>query len=75
MLERGIPREGYLLQKDGIVIGQVTSGSYAPTLEENFGLGYVTSAHAFVDNEISVVIRGKSLKARIIKKPFYKSGR
>lgn len=75
MLERGIPREGYLLQKDGVVIGQVTSGSYAPTLEENLGLGYVISAHAFVDNEISVVIRGKSLKARIIKKPFYKSGR
>jgi aminomethyltransferase len=75
MLERGIPREGYLLEKDGVTIGKVTSGSYAPTLEKNLGLGYVTNAQAFVDNEISVVIRGKSLKARIIKKPFYKRGR
>jgi aminomethyltransferase len=75
MLERGIPREGYLLEKDGVCIGKVTSGSYAPTLEKNLGLGYVINAQAFIDNEISVVIRGKRLKAKIIKKPFYKRGR
>jgi len=75
MLERGIARAGYALEKDGISIGEVTSGSFAPTLEQNLGLGYVLSQEAFVDNEISVVIRGKGLQAKIIKKPFYKRGR
>lgn len=75
MQERGIPRTGYSLEKEGVCIGKVTSGSYAPTLGKNLGLGYISSSEAYEGNEISVIIRGKELKARIIKKPFYKKGR
>lgn len=72
MIERGIPRAGYPLIKEGEPIGEVTSGSFAPTLGQNLGLGFVASKEAFVDNEINVSIRGKEVKAKIIKKPFYK---
>jgi glycine cleavage system aminomethyltransferase T len=50
----------------------VTSGSFAPTLGQNLGLGFVVSKEAFIDNEISVLIRGKEVKAKVTKKPFYK---
>ena len=43
MIERGIPRAGYPLIKDGESIGEVTSGSFAPTLGQNLGLGFVVS--------------------------------
>ncbi|MGI6144280.1 MAG: glycine cleavage system aminomethyltransferase GcvT [Clostridia bacterium] len=72
MIERGIPRAGYPLIKDGESIGEVTSGSFAPTLGQNLGLGFVVSKEAFIDNEISVLIRGKEVKAKVTKKPFYK---
>lgn len=75
MLERGIPRAGYVLEKDGVAIGEVTSGNYAPTLGQNLGLGYVLSNEARLDNEMAVLIRGKAIKAKISKKPFYKRGR
>jgi aminomethyltransferase len=72
MIERGIPRAGYPLSKDGESMGKVTSGSFAPTLGQNLGLGFVASKEAFVDNEIYVSIREKLVKAKITKKPFYK---
>lgn len=75
MQERGIPRAGYSLAKNETSIGTVTSGSFSPTLGENLGLGYVASSEAYEGNEISVIIRGKETKAKIIKKPFYKKGR
>ncbi len=72
MQERGIPRGGYSIEKDGAVIGEVTSGSYAPTLGQNLGLAYVLSSEAQLDNEIAVIIRGKAVKAKLCPKPFYK---
>lgn len=74
MKDRGIARAGFQIEKDGIVIGEVTSGSYAPTLQQNLGLGYVKKEEAAIGNEIMVVIRGKRLRAEIIKTPFYKRG-
>ncbi|MHB9146036.1 MAG: glycine cleavage system aminomethyltransferase GcvT [Symbiobacteriia bacterium] len=72
MVERGIARGGYPIAKDGKEVGYVTTGSYAPTLEKNIGLGYVPPALAAVDTEFDVVIRGKGVKAKVIKTPFYK---
>lgn len=72
MIDRGVPRSGYSLGKNGIIIGEVASGSFAPTLKSNLGLGYVNIDEAHVGNEITVQIRDKELKAQIVKTPFYK---
>lgn len=72
MLDRGIPRAGYRIQKNNISIGVVTSGSFGPSLGKNLGLGYIKTEEAVLDNEITVIIRDKGLRARIIKTPFYK---
>jgi aminomethyltransferase len=71
MIDRGIPRQGYPIQKDGQEVGFVTTGSYSPTLEQNIGLGYVPVELAEVGTEIDVVIRGRALKAEVVPTPFY----
>jgi aminomethyltransferase len=71
MVDAGIARNGYEIQKDGIAIGVVTTGMFSPTLKKNLGLGFVAPEFAKLDNEFDVVIRGKPTKAKIIKTPFY----
>jgi aminomethyltransferase len=71
MVERGIPRGGYEIAKDGQVVGFVTTGSFAPTLEKNIGLGYVPVALAELGSEFDVLIRGKAVKAKVVGTPFY----
>ena len=71
MLDRGIPRKDYeLCDIDENVIGKVTSGTSSPTLKNGIGLAYVSSDHAKIGNEIYLSVRGKQLKAEIVKLPF-----
>lgn len=71
MIDRGIPRHDYILKDAaGNAIGKVTSGTQSPLLNVGIGLGYVTTAHATVGSEIFVDVRGKSLKAAVVKLPF-----
>ncbi len=72
MIDRGIPRQDCPIQKAGKEIGRVTSGSFAPSLQKNIGLGYVPAEDAEPGREIEIVIRANPLKARIVKLPFYK---
>lgn len=71
MLERGIPRHDYVIKDaEGNVIGKVTSGTQAPSLNKAIGLGYVSIAHAAIDNEIFIDIRNTPVKAKVVKLPF-----
>ncbi|MDD3526195.1 MAG: glycine cleavage T C-terminal barrel domain-containing protein, partial [Bacteroidales bacterium] len=73
MIDKGIPRQHYeICDEQGNVIGQVTSGTMAPSLKKAIGLGYIESKHAGFDKEIFIKIRGKLLRAKIVKVPFYK---
>lgn len=71
MVERGIPRHHYQVQDaSGQVIGYVTSGTQAPSLNKAIGLGYVTVEHAAPDSEIYINIRNNPVKAKVVKFPF-----
>lgn len=72
MVDRAIPRTGYPIFKDGKQIGQVTSGSFSPSLNKNIGLGYVETRCALEGSEFDITIRGKYVRARIEKIPFYR---
>ncbi len=72
MIDRGIPRHGYSVFADGTKIGEVTTGTQSPTLKKNVGLALIKSEYAVLDEEITVEIRGKQLKAKVVKAPFYK---
>jgi aminomethyltransferase len=70
LLERGIARHGYKVQKDGEEIGEITSGSFSPTLKENIGLAYLKNEFVNIGQEIEIVIRKKLVKAEVVKTPF-----
>ncbi|MFT6281701.1 MAG: aminomethyltransferase [Salibacteraceae bacterium] len=73
MIDRGIPRHDYPIQDaNGNVIGRVTSGTMSPSMKIAIGLGYVTKENSTVDSEIFIEIRGKAIKAQVVKLPFYK---
>lgn len=73
MIDKGIPRQHYpILNADGKEIGEVTSGTQSPSLKIAIGMGYVATEYAKNDMEIFISVRDKSLKAKIVKLPFYK---
>lgn len=73
MEDKGIPRHGYpIADESGSPIGEVTSGTMSPSLKKAIGLGYVAVANSSLESEIFIEIRGKHLKARVVKLPFYK---
>ena len=74
MIDRGIPRHDYIItDKEGNIIGKVTSGTQSPSLNKAIGMGYVANAFAKTDAEIFITIRDKSIKAKVVKMPFYKT--
>lgn len=72
MIDRGIPRHGYPVYKEGELIGEVTTGTQSPTLKKNIGLALIKSEFTEPDSEVEVEIRGKHLKAKVVPTPFYK---
>ncbi|MBP6978826.1 MAG: glycine cleavage system aminomethyltransferase GcvT [Bacteroidales bacterium] len=73
MIDKGIPRQHYpILNQAGEKIGEVTSGTMAPSLKKAIGMGYVNKGYWDADNEIHIEVRGRLLKAKIVKTPFYK---
>ncbi|MBN8836690.1 MAG: glycine cleavage system aminomethyltransferase GcvT [Sphingobacteriia bacterium] len=71
MLERGIPRHDYIIKDAaGNIIGKVTSGTQAPSLNKAIGLGYIDLKHAALDSEIFIDIRNNPVKAKVVKFPF-----
>jgi len=72
MIDKGIPRQHYpICDADGNEIGEVTSGTMSPSLKKAIGMGYVKSEFSKLGAEIYISIRGKLLKAKIVKTPFY----
>lgn len=72
MIDRGIPRPGYAIFHAGEAVGRVTSGTFAPTLQKNLGLGFVPVSLSEPGSEIAVEVRQKLLRARVVKTPFYR---
>ncbi|MFC7370423.1 glycine cleavage system aminomethyltransferase GcvT [Fictibacillus iocasae] len=74
MIDKGIPRTHYEVLKNGEKIGEVTTGTQSPTLKKNLGLALIKADFAELGTEVDVQIRQKTLKAVVVKAPFYKKG-
>ena len=73
MIDRGIPRHGYsLVNADGEPIGVVTSGTMSPMRKIGIGMGYVKTEYSKAGTEICIDMRGRKLKAVVVKPPFRK---
>lgn len=69
---RRIAREGSLIFHEGTEVGEVTSGTFSPTLEKSLAMGYVQKPLAKSGHAFEVEIRGQRIPAQSVKLPFYR---
>jgi aminomethyltransferase len=72
---RGIPRPGMaVLDGVGARIGEVTSGTFSPTLKVGIGLALLDTAAGVAEGaEVSVDVRGRPQPAEVVRPPFVES--
>jgi aminomethyltransferase len=68
MEDKAIPRHGMAIEGGG----EVTSGTHSPMLDIGIGMGYVPAAQAQPGTELTIDVRGRPRRARVVKKPIYK---
>jgi aminomethyltransferase len=71
MLDRAVARSGYTVVANEKEVGVVSTGMFSPTLKRYLGVALIARASSKIGTEIEIIIRGKSKKAKIIKRPFY----
>jgi len=72
LIEKGVPRHGYPALCDGKIVGEVTSGTFAPFLKKPIGLAYLPLEKTEVGTNFQVKIRDNLVSARVVETPFYK---
>jgi aminomethyltransferase len=70
--ERGVMRNGQAVRIPRVGEGIVTSGGFSPTLERSIALARVPAA---TGDECYVEVRGRWLRARVVKPPFVRFGK
>ncbi len=60
------------IDTDGHVVGQVTSGSFSPTLDKPIAMAYVDPSVAISGSSLDIDIRGTKVSATVAPLPFYK---
>ena len=75
MLDRGIARHDHAVYAGADRVGRVTSGTRTPFLQKAVGMAYVPVELAARDTELSIDVRGRRLRARVVRMPFYRRPR
>jgi len=70
--DRGVLRGHQRVLVEGVGEGEVTSGSFSPTLGRSIGLARVPAA---TGDTCTVEIRGRHLAARVVRPPFVRHGK
>jgi aminomethyltransferase len=68
MEDKAVPRKAMPIDGGG----EVTSGTHSPMLDRGIGMGYVAATQAAPDTELTIDVRGKPRRARVVKKPIYR---
>lgn len=70
---RGIPRSHMVVKSmDGTPVGEVTSGTFSPTLKEGIALALI-SPNFVVGDRLLIDVRGKDCEVEVVKLPFVPS--
>jgi aminomethyltransferase len=70
--DRGVLRGHQKVIADGVGEGEITSGTFSPTLQKSIALARVPRA---TGDQVQVDVRGKLLNARVVKAPFVRNGK
>jgi aminomethyltransferase len=66
----GVPRPGFAIQHENRHVGNLTSGTFSPTLKHNIAMGYVPTPLSTVGQPLSIETRGKLVAAEVVPLPF-----
>jgi aminomethyltransferase len=69
---RRIARQGTPITVDGKVVGEVTSGTFSPTLQKSIAMAFVDAAHTAEGIQLVADLKGTPNPAKVVKLPFYK---
>lgn len=72
LLDRGVLRGHQKVVVDGIGDGEITSGTFSPTLGQSIAMARVPTG---TGEAVKVDIRGKLLNAKVVKYPFVRNGK
>jgi aminomethyltransferase len=67
-----IARQGSIVRHGGEDRGLVTSGTFAPTLEQSLAMALVDPAVSAIGTELRVDVRGREEAATVVTLPFYR---
>ena len=67
-----IARQGAAVKSGPAQIGEVTSGTFSPTLQKSIAMAYVDTGHAAEGQTLEIDLRGSIVPARVVPLPFYK---
>lgn len=70
-----IAREGARVLREGREIGQMTSGTFSPTLNRALGMAYLDPPYISAGTACEVDVRGKPASAKVVPLPFYRRPR
>jgi aminomethyltransferase len=71
MADRSIARHGYAVLANGRRVGEVTSGSYGPSVDKSIAMAYLETELAAVGTAVDVEIRSHARSARVVRTPFH----
>ena len=71
MEDKGILRPHYPVFCDDVMIGEITSGAFSPTLGKSIALARINKTHG----SFSVEIRGKKKSVDLVRPPFVRNGK
>lgn len=69
---KGIARHGNVVVVDGVPVGEVCSGTWAPFLEKAIGMAYLPPSRSAAGTRFDIDVRGRTLPAEVVPLPFYK---
>ena len=71
LADKAIPRHGYAVLKDGVVIGEVTTGYHCLSVDKSVCMALIDAQYAKLGTELEVQIRKKTFPSVVVKKKFY----
>jgi aminomethyltransferase len=69
---RRVAREHFGIVEHDQLVGEVTSGTFSPTLQKSIAMAYVCRESGGLGTELQVDVRGRREPARVVPLPFYR---
>jgi glycine cleavage system T protein (aminomethyltransferase) len=69
-VEHGTPQPGFVVLREGVVVGKVASGAHSPTLEAGIATAYVPAELSRPGTPLGIEIQRKVVSATVVALPF-----